>query len=105
MTATGQNLYAYSSRNEQDSSSESSAAKDVLHHGTGVPPLRLFAPPGILANGGRKADELEELDEEPELSELKVVETEFIEAGAKLPQVVSLRTSGAMISALPSSPR
>jgi len=42
----------------------------------------LIAPPGILANGGRKADELEELDEEPELSELKVVETEFVEAGA-----------------------
>jgi len=82
LTATGQNLYAESSKIEQDSSSESSAAVDILHHGTGVPPLRLFAPPGILANGGRKADELEELDEEPELSELKVVETEFVEAGA-----------------------
>ena len=30
----------------------------------------------------RPSDELEELDEEPELSELKVVETEFVEAGA-----------------------
>ena len=102
MTAIGQNLYAESSKNEPDSSGVSLAAVDILHHGIGVPPLRLFAPPGILANGGRKAEELEELDEEPELSELKVVETEDVVALAKLLQVVSLRTSGAMISALPS---
>ena len=66
----------------QESSGVSSAVVDISNHGTGVPPLRLFAPPGILAKGGRKADELEELDEEPELSELKVVESEDVVAGA-----------------------
>jgi hypothetical protein len=62
----------------QESSGVSSAAVDISIHGTGVPPLRLFAPPGILAKGRRKA----ELDEEPELSELKVVESEDVVAGA-----------------------
>ena len=65
-----------------ESSGVSSAVVDISIHGTGVPPLRLFAPSGILATGGRKADELEELDEEPELSELKDVESEDVVAGA-----------------------
>ena len=65
-----------------ESSGVSSAVVDISIHGTGVPPLRLFAPSGILAKGGRKADELEELDEEPELSELKDVESEDVVAGA-----------------------
>jgi len=56
----------------QESSGVSSAAVNISIHGTGVPPLRLFAPPGILAKGRRKA----------ELSELKVVESEDVVAGA-----------------------
>ena len=64
-----------------ESSGVSSAVVDISIHGTGVPPLRLFSPPETLAKGGRKADELDELDEEPELNELKVVESEDVEAG------------------------